>query len=52
MEEQKLAPLSEYHSKYCCYVKTVNFVAPVSDKPEGKQQTEGGAKKEKKGKKE
>jgi hypothetical protein len=25
-EDQKLAPVSEYHSKYCCFVKTANFV--------------------------
>ena len=35
LEEQKIAPNSEYHSKYTCFVKTANFVAPVSEKKEG-----------------
>ena len=33
VDEGKLAFNSEPHSKYSCYVKTANFVAPVSDKP-------------------
>jgi len=37
-EEQKLAPVSEYHYKYCCFVKTANFVAPVAEKKEQPQQ--------------
>jgi hypothetical protein len=37
-EEQKLAPVSEYHSKYCCFVKTANFVAPVAEKKDQPQQ--------------
>lgn len=45
-EEQKLAPLNEYHSRYCCFVKTANFVAPVQEKKEevkkgGQQQAKG-----------
>ena len=36
-EEQKIAPLGEFHSKYCCYVKTANFIAPVGEKKEGAQ---------------
>jgi hypothetical protein len=53
-EEQKLAPFNnDYHSKYCCYVKTANFVAPVVEKKEGgatekqggkQQQAKGGQK--------
>jgi hypothetical protein len=35
LEENKLAPNSEYHSKYCCFVRTANFVAPVAEKKEG-----------------
>ena len=43
LEEQKIAPYSEYHSKYSCFVKTANFVAPVAEKKEGQpQQGKGG----------
>jgi hypothetical protein len=35
LEEQKIAPNSEFHSKYCCFVKTANFVPPVVEKKEG-----------------
>ncbi len=37
MEENKIAPNSEYHSKYACFVKTANFVAPVVEKKEAPQ---------------
>jgi hypothetical protein len=48
-EEQKLAPYNnEAHSKYCCYVKTANFVAPVVEKKEGAQETKKGGQAEKK----
>jgi hypothetical protein len=45
-EEQKLKAFNEAHSKYCCFVKTENFVAPekkevaapVKGEKRGKQQ--------------
>jgi hypothetical protein len=40
LDEQKLAPNSEFHSKYCCYVKTANFVPPVVEKKEGAEKTQ------------
>jgi hypothetical protein len=41
-EEQKLAPVSEYHSRFACLVKTANFVAPVAEKKDQPQQKAGG----------
>jgi small subunit ribosomal protein S25e len=41
-EEQKIAPVNEYHSKYCCFVKTANFVAPVVEKKDAQPQQKGG----------
>ena len=38
LNENKLAPATEYHSKYSCFVKTANFVTPVVEKkPEGQK---------------
>lgn len=44
-EENKLKAFNEAHSKYCCYIKTENFVvpekkeaAPAKGEKKGKQQ--------------
>ncbi len=42
LSENKLAPATEYHSRYSCFVKTANFVAPVAEKKPETQK--GGAK--------
>ena len=34
VENGQLAPATEYHSKYSCFVKTDKFVAPVEEKKE------------------
>ena len=31
-EQEQIVPPSEYHSKYCCYVKGPKYVAPVEEK--------------------
>ena len=31
-EQEQIVPSSEYHSKYCCYVKGPKYVAPVEEK--------------------
>ena len=31
-EQEQIVPSSEYHSKYCCYVKGPKCVAPVEEK--------------------
>lgn len=33
-EDNQIAPVSEYHHKYCCFTKTANFVPPVVEKKE------------------
>ena len=31
-EQEQIIPSTEFHSKYCCYVKGPKYVAPVEDK--------------------
>ena len=38
-EENQIRPYSEAHSKYCCWVKTENWVAPTVDKKDTKAKT-------------
>ncbi len=42
-EEQKVAPLNELHSKFCCFVKTANFVqAAAAEKTAAPAEKKGG----------
>ena len=31
-EQEQIVPATEFHSKFCCYVKGPKYVAPVEDK--------------------
>ena len=31
-EQEQIVPATEFHSKFCCYVKGPEYVAPVEDK--------------------
>ena len=31
-EQEQIVPATEFHSKFCCYVKEPKYVAPVEDK--------------------
>ena len=53
LEQEKIKPVDEYHSKYCCFVKGPKYVE--ENKPKKEQQQAGkeaGKKKDKQGKKE
>ena len=50
-EQEQIVPYTEYHSKYCIFVKGPKFVA-VEEKKEAKQDKKAGGKEKKKGKNE
>ena len=35
-EQEQIVPATEFHSKFCCYVKGPKYVAPVEDKKQVK----------------
>jgi hypothetical protein len=45
-EENKLKPYNESHSKYCCFVKTENFVVPEKKEAATTAPTKGGKNKQ------
>ena len=50
-ETEQIVPFTEYHSKYCIFVKGPKYAAEVEKKPEAKQEKKGGEKQGKKAKK-
>ena len=34
-EQEQIVPATEYHSRFCCFVKGPKYVAPVEEKKQG-----------------